>query len=57
MVFHWKVAIEDEAEVADDSSKLSIGIAERDCLRVLQDGVEIDDEDEKQTASVLWYII
>ena len=29
VLFHSKVAIEDEAEVADDSSKHSIGIAKR----------------------------
>ena len=34
--FQWKIAIEDESEVADGSSKLNIGIAERDCLSELQ---------------------
>ena len=53
VLFHWKIAIKDEPEVADNSSKLKIGrpIAERDCLWVLQS--RVDDDDEKQIASVL----
>ena len=30
VLFLWNIAIEDEADAADGSSKLNIGIAERD---------------------------
>ena len=52
VLFLWNIAIEDEAEAADGSSKLNIGIAERDCLWIFQ-GRVTEDDDEKWIASVL----
>ena len=40
VLFHLKIAIEDEADFADDSSKLNHGIVQRDYLWVLQGSIE-----------------
>ena len=50
VLFHWEIAVEDEAEVADDSSKLSIGMLREivcGCCKAV-----LADDDEKRIASV-----
>ena len=46
VLFHWKIAIKDEAEVADGSRKFNIGIAERKIVRGCGKVVLIEDDDE-----------
>ena len=40
VLFDCKIAIKDEAKVADGSRKFNIGIAEKDCLWVWQGRVD-----------------
>ena len=36
MLFRWKIAVEDKAEVADSSKELNFSIAESNCVLKLQ---------------------